>query len=77
MAPPLVFELDAVYTFLNFLLKPTSPIKPELKSQIAPGMGTGSVSITKVAEKRSPGFVLVIGTSSWIESTLKDVANDP
>lgn len=36
--------------FLNFFLKPMIPIKPDPRSQMAPGMGTASVKNTPDAD---------------------------
>jgi len=42
--------------FLNFLLMPTSPSRPEPNSQTAPGMGTGELS--PVSERRGRPLLL-------------------
>lgn len=53
--PPFVFIANADYAFLNFFLNPRTPIKPDPKSQRAPGIGT-TLDPVKVASTVFPSI---------------------
>ena len=61
--------IDADYLFLNFLLKPQSPIRPEPNRSMVAGSGTGAALITRLS-KPIPGVVLQLPSAESAKTIL-------